>query len=71
MATDEDKARLRAAATVMLVRDSAAMLRCLGIDLDEAATKAAAGHAGRGMTAPVLGTYCRKLKPLPLYGSPA
>jgi predicted ester cyclase len=44
-----------------LVRDTAAMLRCLGLDLDEAATKAAAASAARGITAPVLGDSGRLL----------
>jgi predicted ester cyclase len=44
-----------------LVRDTAAMLRCLGIDIDEVATRTAAAQAARGMTAPVLGDSGRLL----------
>ena len=44
-----------------LVRDSAAQLRCLGLDLEDVATKTAAAQAASGVRAPVLGDSSRLL----------
>ncbi len=44
-----------------LVRDNAAQLRFLGVNIDEAATKMAAEQASKGTTAPVIGDSGRLL----------